>query len=421
MHEWNVIVVGAGAAGLLAAAQAAQLGLKTLLVEKNRKPGVKILMSGGTRCNLTQNTDTRGIITAYGKPGKFLHSALARLNPKQVVELFESEGVLTKIESTGKIFPASDRALDVQQALLRRLERCGATLALDEPVISISRLSSAGFDIVTSKRTLTTDLLLLTTGGKSYPGCGTTGDGYAWASAFGHTIVPPRPALVPLTSAAEWLKELSGITLPEVFVAVHDPEIAGKASRLAERHGSLLFTHFGLSGPVALDVSRAVSGHTKPSRLKLVCDFLPHVKFESLLETLRSACQQDGKKQILNVLQLVAELLPRRVLETCLQQVKVDAAHRAAELGKDAQRRIVESLKQLSIPLTGTLGFEKAEVTAGGVALAEVDSSTMQSKLVPGLYLAGEILDLDGPIGGYNFQAAFSTGILAAESMAAAL
>jgi predicted Rossmann fold flavoprotein len=217
------------------------------------------------------------------------------------------------------------------------------------------------------------------------------------------------------------LKELSGITLPEVAVTVLDPELTGKAAQLAQRQGSLLFAHFGLSGPVAMDVSRAVSGHTKPSRLRLVCDLLPHLKSEPLLEALRTACQQDGKKQILRVLPTVVETLPRRILETCLQLANVDGTHRAAEVGKGDQRKIVESLKRFSVPLTGTLGFEKAEVTAGGVALAEVDSSTMQSKLVPGLFLAGEILDLDGPIGGYNFQAAFSTGMLAAESMAAAM
>src|SRR5262245_23268385 len=203
---WDVIVIGAGAAGLVAAFRAAECGQRTLLLEKHRKPGVKSLMSGGTRCNITQATDNRGIVEAYGPPGRFLHSALAALSVEDTIALFEAEGVATKVEETGKVFPVSNRALDVLDALLRRLRRSGAALALGEPVADL-RVTDYGFTLTTPRRSLTASKVILTTGGQSYPGSGTTGDGYRFAAAFGHTIVPPRPALVPIATDAAWVKE----------------------------------------------------------------------------------------------------------------------------------------------------------------------------------------------------------------------
>ncbi len=414
---WDVVVVGAGAAGLVAAATAAQRGLRTLLLEKNRRPGVKILMSGGTRCNITQNTDNRGIVAAYGPPGRFLHSALAALGVRESIAMFEAEGVKTKVEPTGKIFPASDKASDVLDALLRRLERSGAVLAAEEPLVDLQR-TAGGFELHTGQRTVHARNLVLTTGGQSYPGCGTTGDGYQVAAALGHTIVPPRPALVPITTDAQWVRGLRGITIPDVQVRVVEPPEPGakstKPRTLAERRGSLLFAHFGLSGPAALDVSRAVSGHVHPRALLLVCDFLPALKQNELDDQIRAAAATAGKKQLGN---LLPEVLPHRLTAALLEQVGLDPGLRAAEVGTKARGRAVEAVKACGIPVSGTMGFRKAEVTAGGVALGDVDSSTMQSKLVPGLYLAGEVLDLDGPIGGYNFQAAWSTGYLAGSSV----
>lgn len=407
---WDVVVVGAGAAGLLAASRAAERGLRTLLLEKNRKPGVKILMSGGTRCNITQATDVKGIIAGYGQPGKFLHSALAALSPQGVVELFHDAGVPTKVESTGKIFPASDKALDVQQALLRRLAQSGAELQTGIAVVEINKCAGE-FEVRAQTGAWQAANLLLTTGGMSYPGCGTTGDGYVWAQALGHSIVPPKPALVPITCPAEWVRGLSGVTLPDVAVRILS--LKG-AQSLAQDRGSLLFTHFGFSGPVVLNVSRAVSGHPNPTDLSLQCDLMPGVSDSTLQSELQQAAQTRGNQA---VLARWTEYLPRRIVETLFQLAEVPVARRFSEFSKAERNRLIDVSKRLRVPVSGTLGFEKAEVTAGGVSLDEIDSRTMQSRLVPHLYFAGEILNLDGPIGGYNFQAAFSTGWLAGSSI----
>lgn len=403
---WDVVVVGAGAAGLFAATQAAERGRRTLLIEKNRKPGVKILMSGGTRCNITQATDSRGIILAYGTQGRFLHSALAALSPQAVVEIFHQENVPTKVESTGKIFPQSDKSLHVQQALIRRAERSGVQFQLGTTVLDIQH-SNGEFQIRGEQQTWTCLSLILTTGGQSYPGCGTTGDGYQWARKFGHTIVPLRPALVPLTSPAPWVQALSGLTLSDAVLTVIAPD---EKRPLATARGSVLLTHFGVSGPVALNISRVVSSHPQPQSLSLECDCLPDRSGLQFANHLMDLARTIGRSTIAVCL---SEFLPRRLVDALLELTQVSGTRRMSELSRLERDTVVQTIKRLQIPLSGTLGFEKAEVTAGGISLDEVESRTMQSRKLPGLFLAGEILDLDGPIGGYNFQAAFSTGHLA--------
>jgi predicted Rossmann fold flavoprotein len=410
MTDWDIAVVGAGAAGLLAAIRAAECGSRVLVLEKNRKAGVKILMSGGTRCNLTHATDNRGIVAAFGPPGRFLHSALAALSVQDTLELFESEGVATKVEETGKIFPVSNKALDVLDALLRRLHRGGVHLSLEEPLLDL--LPSANeFALTTPRRIVHASRVILTTGGQSYPGCGTTGDGYALAARFGHTIVPPRPALVPIKVAVPWVADLRGVTLPDVTLRVVE-----QGKTLTVRRGSLLFAHFGLSGPVVLDVSRVISGHARPEILALEIDLAPNQPEAALDEQLRQDTAAAGKKQLVAVL---PPHLPRRLCEMLLRLADLPSERKAAALSRSDRLRLVAAIKHLQLPVAGTLGFAKAEVTAGGIALDEVDSRRMSSKRVPGLFLAGEILDLDGPIGGYNFQAAWSTGWLAGQSAAA--
>lgn len=431
--DQEIIIIGAGAAGLLAAIVASEQGRRVLLLEKNRKPGVKILMSGGTRCNLTHDTDARGIIEAYGDQGKFLHSALARLDPKGVIELFGAEGVGVKREDTGKIFPQSDSAVDVQQALLRRAGRAGVILSTGEAVTEFA-VVDGGFEVVTPTRRLSCAKLIVTTGGKSYPGCGTTGEGIEWAEKLGHRIVPPRPALAPLLTDELWVKGLQGLTIPDASVEIRiQKEVAadapaaprqglrgrvGKDGVLARRRSSLLFTHIGLSGPAALDVSRAVATYPKPRMLELVCDFLPGQTLEAIETQWSQEASREGGKLLLN---LVAQHIPRRLAETLMARAQIPLELRGAEWSKPLRKALVTQVKACRIPMAGTLGFEKAEVTTGGVDLGDVDSRTMESRRTRGLYFAGEVLDLDGPIGGYNFQAAFSTGMLAGLSAAASL
>jgi predicted Rossmann fold flavoprotein len=316
--------------------------------------------------------------------------------------------VTTKVEETGKIFPVSNKASDVLDALLQRLARSGAVLALGESANAMD-FANGIFVLHTSARALNGKRVILTTGGQSYPGSGTTGDGYGFAHALGHRIVPPRPALVPLTTNVRWVGELRGITLPDVAVHILDGD-----QTLAARRGSLLFAHFGLSGPVILDVSRVVSGHAAPQTLVLEIDLVPALADAELGEWLRTESSASGKKQLAVVL---THHVPRRLAEVVIEEASLPTDRKAAALTKEERGRLVRAMKRLRIPLTGTLGFKKAEVTAGGIALEEVDSRTMQSKLVPGLFLAGEVLDLDGPIGGYNFQAAWSTGWLAGGSV----
>jgi predicted flavoprotein YhiN len=440
-QSYETIIVGAGAAGLLAATRAAERGRRTLLLEKNRKPGVKILMSGGTRCNLTHATDEHGIVEAFGASGSFLYSALAALSPDALVAMFEAEGVPTKVEETGKVFPVSNRALDVLLALQRMLARSGARLQLDSPVIGIER-DGDGFQVRTPRQVLRAGKLIITAGGQSYPGSGTTGDGYAWAKSLGHKIIPPRPALTPLTSPEPWVHDLRGVTLPDaqiqLVVASEENEslsfrglprnpagstAAGprggprgkmdQSNTEALRRGSFLFTHFGLSGPAPMDISRVVTARPHAG-WQAVCDFIPTVNESEVLERLAAEAAQSGKRNVINV---ISEWLPRRLAEALMARANVPADRRAAELSRSERAALVATLKRTAISISGTLGFKKAEVTAGGVSLDEVDSRTMQSKLVPNLYFAGEILDLDGPIGGYNFQAAFSTGYLAGDSV----
>ena len=253
--------------------------------------GRKILLSGGTRCNLTHATDRRGIVEAFGAQGRFLHSALAALGPEALVDLFQAEGVATKVEAGGKVFPSTDRAADVLAALLARLGRTPCTMALDEPVAEIHR-QDAGFQVITSRRTLLAQSVVLATGGQSYPASGSSGDGYRWAAALGHTIVTPRPALVPITTHAPAVLALQGITLADVRVSVLErPVEPGRPACLAAAaRGAILFAHFGVSGPAVLDVSRAVSSHTQPNSLLLRCDFLPDVNQEALESALREQC-----------------------------------------------------------------------------------------------------------------------------------
>lgn len=420
MSGWDLIVIGGGAAGLWGAGTAAQKGLKVLVLEKNNKAGPKILMSGGTRCNITHDCDWRQIVEAFGREGRFLSSALNYLPPVEVIRTIEAEGVATKREVTGKIFPVSDRAMDVRDALVRRLTNAGAELRTGIAVKDIARDEASGeFQIKTDFESYTSHKLLVCTGGLSYPGCGTTGDGYPWLQKLGHTVTPLRPALTPLVSSIPWLTDLQGITIPDAAVTVEllngstvSKDSKKKDPRLSSR-GGLLWTHFGLSGPAPMNVSRAVSDLPAGHHSSLHIDLLPDSKPDDLQQWFQKATQT-GSRNISNVL---SELVPKRIAQILLEISQVLPEKPLAEVSKKNRTDLVERIKNFVVPLHGTRGYMKAEVTAGGVVLSEVNPHTMESKLVPGLFLAGEILNLDGPIGGFNFQAAFSTGHLAGMSM----
>lgn len=413
--SWDAIIVGGGAAGLWAAGTAAQRGKKVLVLEKNNKAGVKILMSGGTRCNITHHCDSRKIAEAFGKQGRVLLSVLKRLSPEDVVREFESEGVATKVEDTGKVFPVSDRAIDVRDAVVRRLARFGAELLCGTAVDSVRPASGGhGFHLSASvqdrKLELSSKTVLITTGGLSYSGCGTTGDGYAWVSQMGHTITPLRPALTPLTSPEHKVHELSGLTLDDVLVRaeVYAGSENSKSLKLERREsrGGFLWTHKGCSGPTSMNVSRCFSDRNASERLELVVDLLPDSTSQQLEEWIAQETRHSNRA----LSTVLGNKIPKRLAVSILQSIGAAYDPHLAELPKSIRMKMIENLKNYRIAVSGTLGYPKAEVTAGGVELGEVNFQDMQSRLQPGLFLAGEILDLDGPIGGFNFQAAWSTG-----------
>ncbi|HLA86182.1 MAG TPA: aminoacetone oxidase family FAD-binding enzyme, partial [Thermoguttaceae bacterium] len=366
---WDVAVVGAGPAGLMAAAGAARRGHKTLLIERNAEPGVKILISGGGHCNLTHDGDARAVAEAFGSSGRFLRSALASLDPAGLVEMMARLGVPCRTEPGGKILPASDRAADVLAATLRMLNESGATLRTEQTIVDVTA-EHDGFRLTMQTGEIHARRVVLTTGGQSYPGCGTTGDGYCWAAALGHAIVAPRPALVPILVEVDWVKALQGITLPDVLLRVvpsttasDSPAVASKPARpIAERRGSLLFAHFGVSGPVALDLSRFVSETPRGRRPALACDFLPDVNEEQLAAALAEAASREGRRTASN---LLAQWLPGRLAESLCRASDVPPDRRLAELSRGERVALVHAIKRLVLPTTGTLGFEKAEVTAG--------------------------------------------------------
>lgn len=432
-----IVVIGAGAAGLMAAASAAiqashsGVSCRVCVLEKNRKAGVKILMSGGTRCNLTHDCGPAGIMEAFGRGGPFLRQALDALPPAEVVRRFNAWGVPTQVESTGKVFPCSNRAVDVRDALLRHATEAGVEVRLGTAVRSLSRdplggdaqraeAASPGFVIGLEGETLRADRVIVTVGGKSWPGCGTIGEGYTWLRELGHEIVPPRPALVPLVGGEPWMHAISGVTLDSVQGSVWAVPAAGKKTPkkpLLARRGGFLFTHFGFSGPTAMDLSGVITAADDPGQVRLSLDLVPDQSVDQIARWVQDQRAAAGSRRVTAA---VAELVPKRLAEAIVQEAGAGECA-FAELPRSAAARLVQHLKGLPLPVSGTRGFDKAEVTAGGVSLKQVDPRTMQSRLVPGLFIAGEILDLDGWIGGYNFQAAFSTGLLAGKHAAVSL
>ncbi|WP_145422611.1 aminoacetone oxidase family FAD-binding enzyme [Planctomycetes bacterium K23_9] len=393
---------------MVAAAEAARRGASVILLEKNTKTGVKILMSGGTRCNLTHDTDARGITDSFGHAKRFLQKSVGSFPPRDVVEMFNRLGVPTKREVSGKIFPESNRAIDVRDALHNAVVRSGTEIRLQSPVQSVTRENNI-WHVVTEHETLQADRVIVTAGGRSWPGCGTTGDAYAWLKKLGHTIVTTRPALVPLVGGHAWTKELSGITLDDCVASVRSVGAKAKKKPLIERRSSWLFTHFGFSGPAAMDVSGTITAASSLKDVQLTLDLLPGVPVSELEAVLSDRSGDGGRRKVATVF---SQWLPGRLVDALAVQSGGNVS--IAELPAAVMQRWIENTKRLHMPVNGTRGFAKAEVTAGGVALKEVDPRTMASRIVDDLFIAGEVLDVDGWIGGYNFQAAFATGRSAA-------
>ena len=405
MTEWDVVVAGGGPAGLAAAIAAARAGRRVVLLEKASRPGVKILISGGNRCNLTHDCDAAAIARAFGRAGgRFLGPALRERGPRELRAWIESLGVKTKVEPGGKVFPQSNRADEVRDALERELAASGARFVGRAAVRKVERDG----DLLVA-RTDAGDFaaprLILTLGGRSYPKVGTTGEGYAIARALGHFLVPTTPALVPLDVELLWVRALTGLTLPDVEIS-----LAAGEEIVERRRGGFLFTHFGLSGPAPMDLGGSVAAAGDLAKARLLVRWLPAVERGELEAQLERAAADSAARTLAAWL---AEFLPKRLAEALLAEHGFVPSRRLAEVARRDRARLVELLQATPLPVSGTRGFDFAEVTRGGVALDEVDPATLASRRVAGLFIAGELLDLDGPIGGYNFTAAFATGALA--------
>jgi len=425
MADRRVIVVGGGAAGLIAAGQAAEMGAEVLLLEKMNRPGRKLCISGKGRCNLTNVAPLSEFITHFGPNGRFLRQAFSRFFTADLVALLEELGVPTVTERGGRVFPASGQAQDVVDALVRWIGERGVTLQTRSPV---ERLLVEGKQVVGvgvprnrvsrkepgssfAERVYRADAVIIATGGASYPGTGSTGDGYRMAESIGHTITPIRPALVPLETAGDVAARLQGLSLRNVSVRML---VDGKEQ--AELFGEMLFTHFGLSGPIILSLSRqAVDALRSGQSVALSIDLKPALDERKLDARLLRDLDAHGKRQVRTLLK---GLLPSKLIPVCTDLTSISPYQVGHQITAEERKRLRTWLKDFRLEVTGHRPFAEAIITAGGVETREVDPYTMASRLVGNLYFAGEVLDVDADTGGYNLQAAFSTGWLAGRSAA---
>jgi len=393
---YDVVIVGAGAAGLMTAITASKSGLRILLLEGQTRVGAKILMSGGGRCNVTNKTvsekdyNSRQIIC--------VRNILRSFSNECAVQFFKDLGVELILEPTGKYFPSTYSGKTILDALLCKIKACGSTLLTGHKVKAITvgknrfTLSGEGFHFEAKN-------IVLTTGGLSYPSTGSDGTGLRLAQSLGHHVIETTPALTPLRSGDDDFKSLSGITIEAQLTLLSDDK---KCFRLRD---GFLFTHFGFSGPVALDISRHWL-KTK-GRKQIVVNFIPDYDEHSLRSYLGQTRKNAGRKSIKNVLN---DLMPERLVEVILRKTGIEGGGPVNQLEKQARRRLMGDCLQYPLDVTGVYGYTKAEVTAGGVDLAQINPKTLESRIVPGLFFAGEILDVDGRIGGFNFQWAWSSG-----------
>lgn len=412
MHKLKLIVIGAGAAGMMAAISAAQNGIpgrEILVLERNEKPGKKIYITGKGRCNLTNACEMEELFLNVPRQAKFLYSAFYTFSNEQVIDFFEHAGMKTKVERGNRVFPVSDHASDVIGALKRMMDRLNIQVEYHARVRQILTGESAVSGVrLEDGREYHAGQVLIATGGKSYPTTGSSGDGYTLAQSLGHTITELRPSLVPFTVAEEDVIRMQGLAPKNVQVQILDPAHPKKV--LFEGFGEMLFTHFGVSGPLMLSASSVVNDEIVKEKLTLLIDWKPAITEEQLDKRLLKDFEENQNKQFKNAL---SGLAPAKLLPVLMKRSGIPDEKKVNEITREERRELVHCLKAFSVTLTGLRDFNEAIITRGGISLKEVNPSTMESKLVPGLCFAGEVLDLDAFTGGFNLQIAWSTGYLA--------
>lgn len=405
----DIIVIGGGPAGMMAAGRAASLGADVRLLEKNPALGRKLLLTGQGRCNVTNNLDPKKFIADCGPKARFLHGALSRFSTADAVAFFEGLGLKLKLERGGRYFPESDDSHDVLAALERFLTRGGARIFKGCGVEKVA-FERGRFQAASGHHSHEADKLVIATGGMSYPATGSTGDGYLFASGLGHTVVPTMPTDAPLKVSEPFVRELQGLSLKNVSLNFR------QGDRRAGFFGEMLFTHYGISGPIVLDASRTVGPWLADGRVGCLLDLKPALSPEQLDERLRRDIASLGRKALKGLLR---GLMPSSLVDVFAGLCGLGLGTPANQLKTSQRKAMVTQLKGMALTVTGLRGYDEAVATAGGVETSEVNPKTMESKIKPGLFLCGEVLDLDGPCGGYNLQIAWSTGWAAGSGAAA--
>lgn len=402
---YDTVVVGGGPGGMMAAYAAAKKGDKTLLLEKNDRLGKKLLITGKGRCNITNNTDISEFISQVPVNPQFLYSAFYSFTNEQLLELLHQTGLQTKVERGGRVFPETDRSSDVLKALTRLLRGVEIKTGTRVKDVIIEQGKAAGVLCADQTKVLS-HRVILATGGLSYPATGSTGEGYQMARRAGHSIVPPKASLVPMETAEEWCAELQGLSLKNIQISVTDR----RGKEVYSDFGEMMFTHFGVSGPVILSASshiRTLDGH------KLTIDLKPALSEKQLDARLVRDFQVFSNRDFCNALD---GLFPKKLIPVMVKLSAIPAHAKVHQITKEQRQKLGTLCKNLTVTLTAMRPIEEAIITSGGVSVKEINPSTMESKLVPGLFFCGEMMDVDAYTGGYNLQIAFSTGYLAGQS-----
>ncbi len=410
----KVIVIGGGAAGMMAAVSASQHGAKVILLEKMSVLGRKVSIIGKGRCNITNIADKQTIIKNMPGNGSFIYSALHSFDNQDVIDFFHEQGVMTKVERGGRVFPVSDDAKDVVEAFRKALKNGNVEVVTGQSAKRILMHNGQVTGVLAANNVeYSADRVILATGGASYPGTGSTGEGYRIAEMAGHTIVPLKPSLVPLEVEEEWIGELQGLSLKNVTASV-----IFEGKKMADDFGEMLFTHYGLSGPIILSLSKKVAElfKNKPGEEVLIeINLKPALTAEVLDKRIQRDFEKFSRKQLKNSL---GELLPAKLINVVIDLAHVDPDKFVHQITKEERGRLQQQITNLTFTITGTRPVSEAIVTAGGVQVKEINPKTMESKIVAGLFFAGEVIDIDGYTGGFNLQAAFSTGYVAGQSAA---